>query len=78
MYEYLDSGGFGRGVGNGGGSPDQIVTWGGPIVTFRWDTASDVDFKNLSVREITPTPGGLAGNITPAPPTTLAPPGSNC
>ena len=23
-----------------------------PITTFRWDTATDVDFKNLSVREI--------------------------
>jgi hypothetical protein len=24
----------------------------GPIATFRWDGATDVDFKNLSVREI--------------------------
>jgi hypothetical protein len=35
-----------------GGSPDQKVTWGGPISTFRWDTATNVDFKWLSVREI--------------------------
>jgi hypothetical protein len=25
---------------------------GRPIATFRWDAATDVDFKNLSVREI--------------------------
>ena len=35
-----------------GGEPDQIITWGGPIATFRWDGASDVDIKNFSVREI--------------------------
>ena len=34
------------------GAPDQIISWGGPIATFRWDNAKDVDFKNLSVREI--------------------------
>ena len=27
---------------------------GGPIATFRWDDATDVDFKFLSVREIDP------------------------
>jgi hypothetical protein len=37
-----------------GGAPDQIISWGGPIATFRWDSATDVDFKNLSVREIVP------------------------
>jgi len=26
----------------------------GPITTFRWDIPTDVDFKNLSVREIVP------------------------
>jgi hypothetical protein len=35
-----------------GGRADQIITWGGPIVTFRWDGADDVDIKNFSVREI--------------------------
>ena len=33
---------------------DQIITWGDPIATFRWDDARDVDFKFLSVREIDP------------------------
>jgi hypothetical protein len=28
------------------------LTWGGPIAMFRWDGASDVDFKWFSVREI--------------------------
>lgn len=31
---------------------DQIITWGSPIVTYRWDDTS-INFKNLSVREIT-------------------------
>ena len=29
-----------------------MITWGGPIATFRWDSAKDVDFKFMSVREI--------------------------
>jgi hypothetical protein len=50
--ERVDSGGWGTEGTECGGAPDQIITWGGPITTFRWDTATDVDFKNLSVREI--------------------------
>ena len=34
------------------GAADQLITWGCPIATFRWDNATDVDFKNFSVREI--------------------------
>ena len=52
--ERVDSGGWGTEGTECGGAPDQIISWGGPITTFRWDTATDVDFKNLSVREITP------------------------
>jgi len=37
------------------GDPDQIITWRGPIATFWWDSATDVNFKNLSVREIEPS-----------------------
>ena len=33
---------------------NQIISWGGPIATFRWDYADDVDFKNFSIREIEP------------------------
>jgi hypothetical protein len=52
--ERVDSGGWGTEGTECGGAPDQIISWGGPITTFRWDTATDVDFKNLSVREIMP------------------------
>jgi hypothetical protein len=48
----LDSGGWGDEGVHCGGDQDQIITWGGPIATFRWDNASDVDFKHFSVREI--------------------------
>jgi hypothetical protein len=48
--ENIDSGGWGDSDGECGGEPDQIITWGGPIATFRWDGASDVDIKNFSVR----------------------------
>ena len=50
--EYLDDGEWGHKGEECGGEPDQIITWGGPVATFRWDDARDVDFKNLSVREI--------------------------
>jgi hypothetical protein len=50
--EYLDDGGWGDKGEECGGASDQIITWGGPVATFRWDNARDVDFKNLSVREI--------------------------
>ena len=50
--ENIDNGGWGRSGRECGGEPDQIITWGGPIATFRWDGATDVDIKNFSVREI--------------------------
>jgi hypothetical protein len=34
------------------GVPDQVITWGGPVATFRWDGKPDVFFKCASVREI--------------------------
>jgi Concanavalin A-like lectin/glucanases superfamily/F5/8 type C domain len=52
--ENVDRGSWGTEGGECGGAPDQIISWGGPITTFRWDTATDVDFKYLSVREIVP------------------------
>ncbi|HYX49766.1 MAG TPA: hypothetical protein VE843_08485, partial [Ktedonobacteraceae bacterium] len=53
-YDLTDAGGWGDGGQTCGGSPDQIITWGGPMVLFRWDYATDVDVKNFSVREIQP------------------------
>jgi hypothetical protein len=53
VYEGGDSGKWGRSGAECQVKADQIITWGGPIATFRWDFARDVDFRNLSVREIT-------------------------
>ena len=51
---------MGRDATKCGGAPDQIISWGGPIATFRWDSTTDVDFKSLSVREIDPRTGAAA------------------
>ncbi len=56
VYSFTDSGGFGSSGKRCGGASDQIITWGGPIATYRWDNAKDVDIKNFSVREIQPPP----------------------
>ena len=52
--EKIDKGGWGNTGGECGGEADQIITWGGPIASFRWDGATDVDIKKFSVREIEP------------------------
>ena len=49
-----DDGGWGSEGDVCGGIPDQILTWGGPLAYFRWDSATDADFKWLSVREVEP------------------------
>jgi hypothetical protein len=54
INEYTDKGKWGDSGKKCDGKKDQIITWGGPIATFRWDKADDVDFKNFSVREIQP------------------------
>ena len=50
----VDAGDWGGDHSNCGGTNGMPITWGGPLATFRWDSASDVDFKWLSVREIDP------------------------
>lgn len=60
VFEIVDSGGWGRQGTSCGGSADQVITWGGPVATFRWDSATDVDFKFLSVREINARGGPAA------------------
>ena len=52
VNEFVDSGGWGGAGTECGGSPDQIISWGGPIITYRWDNSPDVDIKDFSVREI--------------------------
>jgi hypothetical protein len=64
--ERTDAGGWGNQGGTCQGAPDQLISWGGPIVAFDWNSFTDVDFKNMSVREIDP-------NAVPA----GAPPGGN-
>jgi hypothetical protein len=54
VYERIDSGGWGNDGTSCSGSSDQIITWGGPIATFRWDNANNVDIRWFSVREIKP------------------------
>ncbi len=53
VYDLVDDGRWGGAASYCGGTLDAMpITWGGPIAIFRWDGASDVDFKWLSVREI--------------------------
>jgi hypothetical protein len=54
LLEFTDSGNWGGGHPSCGGTPNTIITWGGPIVHFRWDNIDDMDIKNFSVREIQP------------------------
>jgi hypothetical protein len=54
VNEHLDKGGFEADSNKCGGTLDQKVVWGGPVATFRWDKATDVDFKWFSIREISP------------------------
>jgi hypothetical protein len=54
VYKYMDTGRWGSAMDRCGGAPDQLITWGSPVATFRWDKTANVDFKNLSVREIEP------------------------
>jgi hypothetical protein len=51
--QFVDKGGWGEDGTKCGGKPDEIITWGGPSVTFRWDAVT-IDFRNLSIREIEP------------------------
>jgi len=54
VYDFIDQGGWGNEGDECRGNKDQIVTWGGPTATFRWDDGNSIDIKNLSVREIIP------------------------
>jgi hypothetical protein len=52
--EIIDRGNWGEQGEHCEGKPSQIISWGGPIATFRWDNADGVDIKYFSVREIEP------------------------
>lgn len=51
--QFVDNGGWGEDGTKCGGTPDHVINWGSPMVTFRWDDIS-IDFRNLSIREIEP------------------------
>src|SRR5690242_12584349 len=70
IQEYTDSGGWGSFGGTCNGDPDQILTWGGPLVGFHWKNINGLDYKYLSVREIDPAghlPLNVPGVTTPGP-----------
>jgi hypothetical protein len=53
VYSFDDTGSWGGDSSYCGGDDDSmLLSWGGPIATFRWDDCPDVDFKWFSVREI--------------------------
>jgi len=52
--ETVDRGEWGEDGDHCNGSSDEIISWGGPVATFRWDSAKEVYIKNFSVREIQP------------------------
>ncbi|MFY2560957.1 carbohydrate-binding protein [Corallococcus terminator] len=55
VHDMVDAGDWGGDAEHCGGSVGAMpISWGGPIATFRWDNAEDVDFKWLTVREIQP------------------------
>ena len=54
IAEDRDSGGWGNDGEKCHGKEDQIISWGSPTATFRWDDVL-IDFRSLSVREIQPS-----------------------
>jgi hypothetical protein len=50
--EYLDDGGWGDKGEEYGGEPDQIITWGGPVATFRWDNAEMLTSRILVLEKL--------------------------
>jgi hypothetical protein len=52
VLEKTDAGGWGNNPYKCGGTPDQRFKWGGPQAVFRFDSTNDIDFKKMSVREI--------------------------
>jgi len=50
--DLVDSGGWGSDGIPCGGKEDQIITWGGPLATFRIEGDVGIVFNKLSVREV--------------------------
>jgi hypothetical protein len=79
VQEYTDSGGWGGFAGTCNANPDQVISWGGPLVGFHWKNLEGLDYKFLSIREIDPsgqiqtTVGGTTPGPGPAGPTDVNP-----
>jgi hypothetical protein len=54
LDEVLDAGDWGDGGEKCNGKPDQIITWGGPIVSFYFSGIQEADIRDFSIREISP------------------------
>lgn len=50
--EIIDNGGWGADGQPCGGNADQIITWGGPLASFKLEGDTSIIFNKLSVREI--------------------------
>jgi hypothetical protein len=61
--ERIDRGHWGERGEHCDGKAAQIISWGGPIATFRWDNADEVDIKYFSVREIEPPKPVIGRNL---------------
>jgi hypothetical protein len=53
--DVTDNGGWGEDGEICGGHADQIITWGGPLVSFKFENGADIRFRKLSAREIAPS-----------------------
>lgn len=62
IQETIDNGNWGDGATDCSGTAGQKIVWGSPMALFRWDGATNVDFKWASVREIS------VGAVPPPPP----------
>ena len=65
--ELIDNGGWGADGQPCGGKADQIITWGGPLASFRLEGDTGIIFNKLSVREV-----DVGGNFPIPAPTTQA------
>jgi Spherulation-specific family 4 len=61
--EKTDAGGWGNQGQQCNGAFDQLISWGGPICSFSWNSFTNVDLKWLSVREI--DPAGIPIDVPP-------------
>lgn len=50
--DLIDNGGWGADGKPCGGNADQIITWGGPLATFKLEGDTSIIFNKLSVREV--------------------------